>query len=97
MSTGRPGGGGGGGGGGTGGGSGSGPMGRIVDKIKRTMTNEGGVSVPVIRPAKVGVSGSKIDAADPKSTCCRSLIEHVPLFVLPPVQRTTHRSSEPKQ
>ncbi|XP_058125938.1 glycine-rich selenoprotein-like [Anopheles ziemanni] len=49
MSTGRPGGGGGGGGGGAGGGSGSGPMGRIVDKIKRTMTNEGGVSVPVIR------------------------------------------------
>uniref|UniRef100_A0A182X525 Uncharacterized protein n=1 Tax=Anopheles quadriannulatus TaxID=34691 RepID=A0A182X525_ANOQN len=34
--------GGGGSGGGGGGGSGSGPMGRIVDKIKRTMTSEGG-------------------------------------------------------
>lgn len=42
MSSGRPGGGGPSGGGG--GGGGAGPMGRIVDKIKRTMTNEGGVS-----------------------------------------------------
>uniref|UniRef100_A0A182Q863 Facilitated trehalose transporter Tret1 n=1 Tax=Anopheles farauti TaxID=69004 RepID=A0A182Q863_9DIPT len=41
MSSGRS-GGGGAGGGGSGGGSGTGPMGRIVDKIKRTMTNEGG-------------------------------------------------------
>ena len=40
--------GGGGSGGGGGGGSGSGPMGRIVDKIKRTMTSEGGVSGAVV-------------------------------------------------
>uniref|UniRef100_A0A182NLP9 Uncharacterized protein n=1 Tax=Anopheles dirus TaxID=7168 RepID=A0A182NLP9_9DIPT len=46
MSTGRP-GGGGGGGGGSGGGSGTGPMGRIVDKIKRTMTNEGGATCDI--------------------------------------------------